>query len=285
MPCYYVKTFEQNFYSLKQSPHMTSNAMLETETDWHAELHAHEQTELLFVAEGRGQVILDNRRYAMNRGDLVIINPGVYHYEDYRESRSDGHCIRLYSCCIEGFETDILPPNYLLPIGYHPVIATGAFAEDFLSVFSHMRREHDQGELWYAQVCNNLSNEVVMLTLRLLHEYYEVLSQTQSDCGMQRIRSYIAQHCCEDLTVERIASELHISRHTLQRGFRSCFGMSPIQYINRLRIERAVELMRTGKKSLQEIAYAVGFNNYSHFFSMFRKINGLSPRSYLETHG
>jgi len=277
MPCYFINSFEQNFFSFKQSPGMISNAMLETNQDWCAKQHVHDQVELLFVAEGYGQVVMDQICCPMRKGDLVIINPGVHHYEIFQESVSNESGIRMYSCCIEGFETGHLLPNYLLPIGCYPVFSTGIYEDEFLSIFLQMRHEHDLGDLWYAQILNNFSKEVIILTLRLLHSYHNNISKCNSECSPQAVKEYIEQHYYVNISIESVAKTFNISRHTLFKLFREYFGMSPIQYINRLRIEQSEVLLRQNNLTLQEIAYAVGFNNYSHFFYTFKRIKNNSP--------
>lgn len=54
-------------------------------------------------------------------------------------------------------------------------------------------------------------------------------------------------------------------------------------YIRSIRIEKALELLAKGNKSISEVAYAVGYNSLSHFSNVFKQIHGQSPREYQDS--
>lgn len=72
----------------------------------------------------------------------------------------------------------------------------------------------------------------------------------------------------------------HMSRSNLMRVFRKATGQSPIEYLVRLRIQRAMELLRNTDLSITEIAMEVGFNDSNYFSRQFHRILGESPRSF-----
>ncbi|HPU62820.1 MAG TPA: helix-turn-helix transcriptional regulator, partial [Mobilitalea sp.] len=61
-------------------------------------------------------------------------------------------------------------------------------------------------------------------------------------------------------------------------------GISLKNYINEYRIERAKELLLTSDKSISDIAEAVGFDNFSYFSTLFKKVTGLSPKEFKDNH-
>ncbi|WP_372807199.1 AraC family transcriptional regulator [Pontiella sp.] len=72
----------------------------------------------------------------------------------------------------------------------------------------------------------------------------------------------------------------HMSRSNLMRVFRKATGQTPIEYLVRLRIQRAMAMLRNTDLSITEIAMAVGFNDSNYFTRQFRRILGESPRSF-----
>ena len=72
----------------------------------------------------------------------------------------------------------------------------------------------------------------------------------------------------------------HMSRSNLMRIFRQATGRSPIEYLVRLRIQHAMELLRNTDLSITEIAMAVGFSDSNYFARQFRRVLGESPRSF-----
>jgi AraC-type DNA-binding domain-containing proteins len=93
----------------------------------------------------------------------------------------------------------------------------------------------------------------------------------------QRVHDYMASHLAQRFCVSEIARHLGMSRTHFTRRFRASFGVSPIQYALRLRVDKALELLRTGDYLVAEAAYAVGFFDQSHFDRHCRKFYGQAP--------
>ena len=89
--------------------------------------------------------------------------------------------------------------------------------------------------------------------------------------------AYIRQHAGEDLSLETVARVCHKNSSTMRKLFREQLGMTFSDYINRLRVERAQELLKDPHRSLAEIAVQVGFYDQSHFGKVFRQVSGYTP--------
>ena len=87
----------------------------------------------------------------------------------------------------------------------------------------------------------------------------------------------LEQSYLENLEVEEFAAVSHVSVSTFRKLFGAQFGMSPVKYRNRLRIERARELLRDGTLNVAEVAYACGFDSVGYFCRYYRKTVGESP--------
>lgn len=92
---------------------------------------------------------------------------------------------------------------------------------------------------------------------------------------------YIQNHIQEpEIPVESIAAELRISRSSFQRKIKALTGLSPIEFIRRIRLAKAAELLSTGKYRINEVSYMVGINKPSYFSSIFKKQFGVLPKDY-----
>lgn len=80
--------------------------------------------------------------------------------------------------------------------------------------------------------------------------------------------------------VEDLLSIAHMSRSTLMRVFRRATGQTPIEYLVRLRIQKAMELLRNSDRTITQIAMDVGFNDSNYFSRQFRRLTGKSPRQF-----
>ncbi len=82
------------------------------------------------------------------------------------------------------------------------------------------------------------------------------------------------------IPIRKLAADLHVSPQYLSRLFTARMGMSPLRYINGLRMERAKALMRNTRMDIQEIAWACGFDNPFYFSRLFRSVVGETPSGY-----
>lgn len=83
-----------------------------------------------------------------------------------------------------------------------------------------------------------------------------------------------------DLNIETVCEKLFVSRSTLQRIFSNHLGISPHQYLMKLRVEQSLILLAAGQPTIKEVAHACGFSDEKYFSIVFKKIYGYSP-SYL----
>ena len=85
----------------------------------------------------------------------------------------------------------------------------------------------------------------------------------------------------EDLSVVFIADKMCMSNSTLYRKVTALLGISPNEYIRRIRISKAVELLRSRQWSITDIAFKTGFGSHSSFGKVFKKEFGMTPSEYL----
>lgn len=91
---------------------------------------------------------------------------------------------------------------------------------------------------------------------------------------------FIREHYFEQLTLGFLAEKYHVEKTYFSRMFRKETGTTLLSYITRVRIDRAKELITEGTISLTEIAFMVGYDDYTYFNKVFRKTEGMSPSDY-----
>lgn len=97
-----------------------------------------------------------------------------------------------------------------------------------------------------------------------------------------RVKSYIDDNYSKDLKVSSLAKMEFMEAGYLGETFARQFGLSINEYINQVRINKAMELIRTTDMKLNDISYAVGYKNYNNFFSHFKKITNTKPTQFYE---
>src|SRR5262249_8167818 len=94
---------------------------------------------------------------------------------------------------------------------------------------------------------------------------------------LERLREYVVAHLDEPIQVTALARIAGRSPFHFSRVFTGSVGMTPHQYVVRLRLRRAVELVREGRSGLAEIAMRTGFADQSHLSRWIRRVYGVSP--------
>lgn len=113
--------------------------------------------------------------------------------------------------------------------------------------------------------------------------FYSVLSELyksaekKPDPLARQIMEYILSHYRERLAVSEIAKRFYISENYCILVFRRAFGITPYKYVSKLRLEKAVELLKNTTRSEEEIAFSLGFSDFSVFYKAFCTKYGHSP--------
>lgn len=94
------------------------------------------------------------------------------------------------------------------------------------------------------------------------------------------IRDYLMENYNQMITLDRLSEQFHISKFYLLRSFRNHLGMTPNGYLQSIRIAKAKELLRTTELTIGMIANAVGMDSTSHFITIFKKQEGVTPLKY-----
>lgn len=97
---------------------------------------------------------------------------------------------------------------------------------------------------------------------------------------------YIGEHYADPgISVGSIAAHLGISEGHLSHTFKRETDYTPLNYLTRYRIRKAMELLRGGRLKIYEVAERVGYRDITHFSATFKKVAGISPSEYQDTNG
>jgi YesN/AraC family two-component response regulator len=116
---------------------------------------------------------------------------------------------------------------------------------------------------------------------KLIQQIRDVMQGKKSHALVDRvIRDYIEKCYHEDISLEKIAAELHVNRNYLSQLFKRITGEPFVTYFNKYRIQKAKELILTGNYMIYEVSEMVGFQNSTYFSQVFKSITGCSPSEY-----
>ena len=131
-----------------------------------------------------------------------------------------------------------------------------------------------------------LTSAILLLEILIGYMQDEKLFQAISSSFKRQIEEYVKAHMSEKITIENICNDLHFGYHELFALFKRDFKTTPHEYIDRMRFQRAKELLLNTSLSVSDIAISVGFSKPS-VFSTFFKVKmkaGISPIEYRKQH-
>lgn len=105
------------------------------------------------------------------------------------------------------------------------------------------------------------------------------IAQDSDDSVVQHAKSYIRAHYADNLSREAVANAVYLDGAYFSRLFKQKTGMSFIEFLTTIRMEKAIELLST-QMSITDIAAAVGYLHRNQFISNFRKYSGFTPNDY-----
>ena len=139
-----------------------------------------------------------------------------------------------------------------------------------------------------ASVFSDLLNEALSETERsaLIERIFEkciseaVFEASRKESVVDRILHYIGEHYQEAIDLNRMSHLFFLSKNQIIRIVRTRTGYTPHEYLIRLRMTKACELLQSTERAIEEIGHSVGYRNNSHFSATFRRFYGISPTDY-----
>jgi AraC family transcriptional regulator len=217
----------------------------------------------------------------LSPGDISIVPAGVPSHWRWRDSRPH-ETLHIY-----------LEPNFVQKIAescdlthdqmaIEPQIAVRdeQLRHMGMSLLYELKAENVVGRLYADSVASSLA-------IQLIRRYSCLKDVPIRKGGMapnklRRALEFISDKLEQQqgIALEVVAQEVGMSRYHFSRVFKESMGLSPINYIVRQRIERAKKLLAETDLPIADIALQAGFSGQSHFTTFFRKLVGLTPRSF-----
>ena len=116
--------------------------------------------------------------------------------------------------------------------------------------------------------------------LRRMRDFMVPLRPLVPSAGLANLTTFMNTYFCEEARIEDLYRELRIPTSTAEYMFNRFYGMPAVAYRNKLRIFRALKLIREGK-SLTETCYELGYSDYSTFYRQFCRNIGVSPSNFV----
>ena len=218
-----------------------------------------------YVVSGKGYLHCEGRDYTIGEGQIFVTFPWtVIKYEADRKDPWHYSWINFY-----GSEAEEIFSKLGISI-QNPVFSMKN-GDEVLEIMRKMPTERG------ADLEQNLNFSALLYNFMSLLLKNAESQEHGENIYLTAAKRYIRSHYFEDITVEKIASYVGISRKYLFAIFKNYLGVSPKDYIVNYRIKRAAEFLDDESLRVGNIAYSVGYTDPLTFSKMFKKQTGKSP--------
>ncbi|MGB0867135.1 MAG: helix-turn-helix domain-containing protein [Granulosicoccaceae bacterium] len=270
--------------------HRSSAAIRYLEHGYPSELvrwHHHEECEIHLIVETSGKVFVGDYIGTFAPGQLILTGPHVPHnwISHLPEGKPCGRrdmAVHFQQSMVQQTAEHIPELRKLEPLFEHA--KSGVAFHDI--PLAHAQR--DLAAIRDSSGVERVSHFFALLNKLNQSKDYQLLSTVQMKSSadeqtlvrINTVVDYVMRHYTQHITVQQVAQQINLSETHFSRFFRKATGLRFIAFLNRIRIQRACELLGYRDDQITSIAYAVGYNTLANFNRHFQELKGVTPREY-----
>lgn len=246
-------------------------------------LHWHDEIEFILIVDGNVIFQIENNKYNVNAGDILIIGSGEIHSIC---KNSNDHCtfksIIFNPEMLSSKSSDSIQVKFINPLINNqielPRYLSGKNIDEVLirNYLSELFDVLDNKEMNYELMAKSLLYMIFSKVMKFTKSKSDSISMDT----IKKILNYIHLNYNKPLTINDLATEANLSQGYFCRLFKKHTFKTPIDYINHYRITKSQELLINTDMKISDICYEVGFNNLSYFISLFKNVTSETPAQF-----
>lgn len=240
------------------------------EGDWPSIPHSHAFTELFYVRDGRGEFLLEDKIYPISKDDLIIVNPHINHTEISKGTPP----LSYFTVGVEGVCFSFNDQKE------YRIFNCRKKEADLLFYFNSLFQELDNQSEGYEKICNYLPHILILQLQRITDSPFELITAQHPSKECAYIKRYLDSNYSENITLDHLSALSHLNKYYLSHEFTKYYGISPMNYLSRKRIDVCKELLENTDYGISDIAHLVGFSSQSYLSQSFRKSCGMTAGTY-----
>ncbi len=247
------------------------------------EMHSHDFSEIYLFLQGSASYIIEDCKYSLLPGDLLIIPPGKLHQLDIKDSSETYERYVLW--IDQRYLKRISTPRTDLATCFLRAAEDSAFLIRNAVLADKIQRLLDAACEEPASFGCDIENEERIKTLLIaLGQHFMQHSAESAVTGTSNAVvtgaiDYISEHITEDLSLDRIAAALFVNKFYFAHIFKEMTNTPPHRYILKKRLVLAKQLLEQGI-SVTDVYSRCGFSDYTNFFRAFKNEFGITPKQY-----
>lgn len=257
------------------------------------EWHYHEEYEIALHRNMQGTAYIGSSRLPIEHDQLVLIGSKLPHTFTALPAKGhkqcETHVIFFSASWIENLmyhcpEMRVIKP--LLSRAKQAVLFSTQTSQEVIRLLENLCEQTALNQLAiFFQILSCLAKDVGARNLLSWQKNQSVNIEPDEKDKVLALMEYISEHYHEEITIETLARHTNLSVSSIQRLFRLHIGESYSDYLKKLRLGQASELLQKTSTPISLIAERVGYRNLSNFNRQFKAYRGQSPREYRRTFG
>lgn len=223
-----------------------------------------------YFTQGSADIIVNGESYTVQANDFLIVPPNTPYIISAAESERYWAHFRIQDTDLLFKQLNFKRGQYIYPVGAHHSIAAA-----YKSIIAET--------LSFRPFSNELSSCYLMQILSLVSRYtaeQQIASDNEQNKPVQTIINYINKNYKRAITIEELAGIVGYAPRYIFKIFRNVTSVTPVKYINMVRIQKAKELILSTPYKMNEIAEKVGFSDVYYFSRVFKMLEGRSPMQF-----
>lgn len=248
--------------------------------------HYHEEYELHLIVASRGKVFVGDYIGHFEPGHLVLTGPRLPHNWISTDTPPEG--LPLRDVVLQFGDAPLRQASTLIPelAEVLPLLERARYGIEFFGLSQQARErirriQHSHGLRRLSEFAELMSELVRCTDYRLLSSVQ--LQSFDDEADLARISTvvdYITEHCSSQFAMSDICALVGMTESSFSRYFRRATGNTFTDFVNRMRINKACQLLMETDAYVTNICYDVGFNNVANFNRRFLQIKGMTPKEF-----
>lgn len=245
------------------------------------EQHIHPELELVFILKGSVEYSVDYKKYILNQRDFFFVNSLELHHINSYSSESRILCIHIDLLAFTRFYPGITdyPFQYRDTLNNREHTVYKNIYAQLHTLLYQLVEKPDTFLLLSMSCITNILIELCESCINMqTSELY--VKKDEKRTRIINILSYLNENYSETITLDMLSEKFSLSKPYLSKYFKTVMGTGFLDYVNRLRIHKSLDMLCNTEERIIDIALANGFNTQKSYSRVFQKEFGQSPSEY-----
>lgn len=230
---------------------------------------------IIYIASGKAHFFFkeNQKETIVSAGYFVLYRPREYQkYAFYGKDNADIYWIHFTGAAVKELlkKANMMNNHHIYYAGFHA---------EYIRIFRKITSELQADNL-YAEEMAALQFRQLMIEISRANEMHKNSGNAVIPEEIEKLIRYLKEHYSDEFVMERYARENYLSSSSLLRAFRKYTGNTPLQFLIDIRLNHAMNLLKTTDCTIGEISVMIGYDNPLYFSRLFSKHVGVSPREY-----